>query len=155
VELRKQNTSASNLAPYPGDTASVEQMLFLAEEYKESSKLLLSRSRRGVPLSRAPYRLVALHAIELYLNALLLHTGTAPSAIRGLHHNLALRTEKAIASGLRLRERTAANLMALTASREYLVSRYGAELTSTTSQINRLTATLDEVAKKVRKFVCS
>ena len=34
-------------------------------------------------------------------------------------------------------------------NREYLVTRYGPEMTATTSQINRLTATLDEVANKV------
>jgi hypothetical protein len=151
VELSKQHTSQPH---YPGDAASVEQMLFLADEYKAASKLLLSCSRRGIPQSRAPCRLVALHAIELYLNALLLHSGIAPSAIRGLHHNLALRAEKAIASGLNLRARTAAHLMVLTTGREYLVSRYDAEMTSTTSQINRLTATLEEVEKKVRKIVC-
>ena len=153
VEHRKQDTSAPSHTPYPGDAASVEQMLLLANEYKESAQLLLPRGRHGVPQSRAPYRLVAIHAIELYLNALLLHAGTTPSAIRGLQHNLALRTDKAIERGLGLRARTAAHLRALTASREYLVSRYDAEMTSTSSQINRLTATLEEVAKKVRKFV--
>jgi hypothetical protein len=155
MERQRQAASPPSLAPYPGEAASVEQMLLLANEYKESAQVLLPRGRRGVPLSRAPYRLVAIHAIELYLNALLLHAGATPSAVRGLQHNLALRTEKAIATGLRLRARTAAHLKALTASREYLVSRYGAEMTSTTSQINRLTATLEEVAKKVEKLVRS
>jgi hypothetical protein len=38
-------------------------------------------------------------------------------------------------------------------NREYLVTRYGPEMTSTASQINRLTATLEEVAIKVTKVV--
>jgi hypothetical protein len=40
-------------------------------------------------------------------------------------------------------------------NREYLVTRYGAEMTSTVSQINRLTATLDEVANKVTAMIRS
>lgn len=38
-------------------------------------------------------------------------------------------------------------------SREYLITRYGPELASTLSQINRLSATLEEVATKVRLAV--
>jgi len=34
-------------------------------------------------------------------------------------------------------------------NREYLVTRYGPEMAATISQINRLTATLEEVANKV------
>jgi hypothetical protein len=48
-----------------------------------------------------------------------------------------------------LRELTLKHLGELSESREYLVTRYGPELASTASQINRLTATLGEVAKKV------
>ena len=38
----------------------------------------------------------------------------------------------------------------IASTREYLVTRYGPELTSTLAQLNRLAATLDEVAVKVR-----
>ncbi len=48
-----------------------------------------------------------------------------------------------------LRKLTAAHLQTLSANREYLITRYGPELAASASQINRLTATLDEVAKKV------
>ena len=37
----------------------------------------------------------------------------------------------------------------IASTREYLVTRYGPELTSTLAQLNRLAATLDEVASKV------
>lgn len=66
-----------------------------------------------------------------------------------MHHNLAARTELAIAYGLRLRKLTAAHLSAMDGNREYLVTRYGPEMAATVSQINRLTATLEEVASKV------
>jgi hypothetical protein len=89
----------------------------------------------------------------LYFNALLLHLGKEPSSVRGLQHDLAARAELAIESGLVLRKRTTAHLKAMAVSREYLVTRYGPELTSTLSQVNRLAATLDEVAAKVRVFI--
>jgi hypothetical protein len=46
-----------------------------------------------------------------------------------------------------------AHLESMTGKREYLVSRYGPEMAATVSQVNRLTATLDEVADKVAAFV--
>lgn len=97
----------------------------------------------------------AIHAIELYLNALLLFRGQETSRIRGLQHDLAARTEMAIANGLQLRKRTAAHLSAMAGNREYLVTRYGPEMTATISQINRLTATLDEVANKVAAMMAA
>jgi len=117
--------------------------------------LLLQLGRRGDPLSRAPGRLSAIHAIELYLNALLLFRGQETSRIRGLQHDLAARTEMAIANGLQLRKRTAEHLSAMAGNREYLVTRYGPEMTATISQINRLTATLDEVANKVSAMMAA
>jgi hypothetical protein len=104
-------------------------------------------------LSRAPCRLTAIQSIELYLNALLLHVGHEPSRIRGMQHDLFARTDLAIASGLHLRKRTAAHLSMMTGNREYLVTRYGPEMTATSSQINRLTATLEEVANKVTSMM--
>jgi hypothetical protein len=104
-------------------------------------------------LSRAPCRLAAIQAIELYLNALLLHIGHEASAIRGMQHDLAKRTDHATAAGLKLRKRTAQHLAAMVGSREYLVTRYGPEMTGTVSQINRLIASLEEVATKVTEIV--
>ena len=138
---------------YPGELATPQQIRRLADEYRQAAELLLSTGRRGDPLSRAPFRLAAIHAIELYLNALLLHRGHDPSAVRGLQHNLAVRTDRALAAGLRLRQRTAAHLKSMAANREYLVTRYGPEMTGTASQLNRLAATLSEVARKVAAII--
>ena len=104
---------------------------------------------RGDPASRAPYRNAAIHAIELYLNALLLRAGHPPSLIRGLRHDFSARADLAITCGLLFRRRTAAHLRMIAATREHLVTRYGPELTSTLTQLNRLAATLDEIATKV------
>jgi hypothetical protein len=127
--------------------------LRLAEEYRKAAQFLQQLARRGDPISRAPFRLSAIHAIELYLNALLLSGGHEQAYIRGLQHNLSARTRLAVAGGLRLRKRTMAHLESMTGKREYLVTRYGPEMAATVSQVNRLTATLDEVADKVAAFV--
>jgi hypothetical protein len=97
--------------------------------------------------------MTAIHAVELYLNAHLLHAGKQPSLIRGLQHDMAARTDLCVANGLILRKRTIDHLRAIAVNREYLVTRYGPELTSTLSQINRLAATLEEVAAKVSAVV--
>lgn len=143
----------SESSTYPGSSASVEEIMQLADEYCRAAQTLLEGGRRGNPLSRAPFRLCAVHAIELYLNALLLHHGEKPGQIRGRKHDLAERARLALESGLKLRERTADHLIKMTETREYVVSRYGPEMSSTLSQINRLEATLNEVGKKVAVIV--
>ena len=137
--------------PYPGKSATAEDVFLLAEEYRRAARALLGLGRTGAPLSRAPYRLTAIHAIELYLNALLLIEGMDAPRVRSLQHDLAARAKLALASGLALRSRTAAHLEAMEKGREYLVSRYGTDQESTLSQINRLHATLEEIGEKVRK----
>ncbi|MDG4889701.1 hypothetical protein [Mesorhizobium sp. WSM4887] len=134
---------------YPGELASPHQIRGLAEEYRKAAHLLLQLSRPGKPLTRAPFRLSAIHAIELYLTALLLQRGHAPDQIRKMQHDLSARTQHTLAAGLHLRTKTAAHLQTLSQNREYLITRYGPELAATTSQVNRLTATLEEVAVKV------
>ncbi|WP_095086206.1 hypothetical protein [Mesorhizobium sophorae] len=134
---------------YPGEEATAEQILELASEFKNAAVNLLALRRKRNALSLVPCRFAALHAIELYLNARLLLSGSDPKMVRGLHHDFAARTEKAVISGLVLRKRTADHLSQLTGNREYLVARYGPEMTTTLSQINRLMATLHEIATKV------
>jgi len=141
--------------PYPGAFASPSEVLQLATEYREAAELLATRGRRGRPISRAPYRLAAIHAVELYLNAFLLHSGLEHGRVRGLQHDLAARTDLSLECGLQLRKRTATHLRTMAAAREYLVSRYGPELSSSLSQLNRLSATLNEVAGKVGPIVSS
>ncbi len=134
---------------YPGALASPHDMWRLANEYRAAAHSLIQSGRRGHPLSWAPYRLAAIHAIELYLNALLLHGGCEPSAVRGMPPRFAGRIANAEACGLRLPKPTAAHLVSMAGSREYLVTRYGPEMTATMSQTNRLMATLEELADKI------
>ena len=134
---------------YPGEQATPAQLMQLAAEYHKAAEMLLTLGRRQKPLSRAPFRLTAIHAIELYLNAFLLHSRRSATTLRGLQHDFDARTNMATESGLVLRARTVAHLRSMDINREYLVVRYGPELASTSSQINRLMATLVEVAIKV------
>ncbi|AMX99011.1 hypothetical protein AB0V83_31430 [Mesorhizobium ciceri] len=140
---------------YPGELASAQQIHELAEEYRKAAALLVPLGRSGKPLSRAPFRLSAIHAIELYLTALLLHRGHEPDQIRKMHHDLAARAKHTVEAGLRLRAKTANHLQSLSQNREYLIIRYGPEMAATASQINRLTATLEEVAVKVTLLIAS
>jgi hypothetical protein len=134
---------------YPGELATPHQICQLADEYRKAAHHLLGLGRKGAPLSRAPFRFAAIHAVELYLNAFLLHGGREPAVIRGLQHNLTARANLAVESRLALRARTVAHLHSMAMNREYLVMRYGPETTATASEVNRLSATLDEVAAKV------
>jgi len=127
--------------------------VLLANEYRRAASALYALGRKGEPLSRAPYRLLAIHALELYLSAVLIHRGHAPTAVRGLQHDLATRAHLAAIAGLVLRKRTAAHLASLAMSREYVVTRYSPEAQCSLSQVNRLAATLEEVAAKVTLIV--
>ena len=137
---------------YPGETATPQQLVALASEYRRAAGTLLPNGRRGQPLSWAPYRLAAIHAVELYLNAYLLATGHAPSSVRGEHHNFASLAGRAIEAGLCLRKRTVRHLQELASSREYLASRYD-PTPRCVLHINGFDATLKEVGDKVTRFV--
>ena len=135
--------------PYPGASATPLELLALADEYRAAVALLDGLARPGQQCSRAPFRLVAIHAIELYLSAFLMSAGETAETIRSYGHNLAIRRERAIPHGLVLRLRTQAHLDLLSHKREYLVSRYGTDAMQDLSQPKRLAATLTEVANKV------
>lgn len=94
----------------------------------------------------------AIHAIELYLNAFLRHEGVTPEEIRGRLHDLA---EATFVDKLKLRKKTAQHLEAMTAKREYLISRYAPERAKEHTELTRLAATLAEVMKKVGKHLHS
>ncbi|WP_212524455.1 hypothetical protein [Actibacterium sp. MT2.3-13A] len=128
-------------------------IIALADEYRAAAGLLFQRARVGEPLSRAPARLCSIHAIELYLNAFLRHEGETPEKIRSYLHDLSERADPEVVGKLRLRKRTVSHLVGMSEKREYLIARYGPELASTHSEINRLLATLDEIASKVKKAV--
>ncbi len=137
-------------AAYPGDSASVGDILELAQQYKMAATVLGEHSPRGK--QHNPRRFLALHSIELHLNAFLLAKGLDSKAIRGLKHNIGERSRMAMDAGLILRRRTAEHLATLTSNREYLVIRYGPEMTATLTQVNRVMATLEELSKKVTKI---
>lgn len=138
---------------YPGDPATPQQLLALADEYRLAAGELQHLKRKRAPLSLAPFRLTAIHAIELYLSAMLLAHGRQPSEIRALGHDLLKRAELAQGSGLKLRKRTLEHLRSLCTNREYLVSRYAPEPHSAASHVNQLLATLNEVAAKTAAIV--
>lgn len=137
---------------FPGEAASPRQVAELANEYRIAAAALMGNGRRGAPLSWAPYRFMAIHAVELYLNAMLLKAGFSSVDLRRMHHDLASRTQLAVASKLNLRKRTLMHLQKLSETREYLTTRYDPEAPEV-SEVNRLAATLTEVAEKVTKFV--
>ena len=140
-------------AEYPGSAASAWQILMLAHEYRGSCLHLMARGHGVEPHQLSPARVLAIHAIELYLNALLLDAGETAQAVRGFQHDLGARATRATECGLVLRQKTADHLHRLTSGREYLTARYGPELCGTLSQLNRLTATLEEIAQKVTLLV--
>lgn len=131
--------------PYPGESATGEDILRLANAYREAA-LALSKETSV----RRPYYLLAIHAIELYLNALLRHEGRESSWVRGMHHDLTTRVQLAVEIGLQLRDDTKLHLATMHAKREYLIARYGPEtpLVSKPEQLERI---LNEVAKKVEE----
>lgn len=137
---------------YPGGAASVHDILELAGHYRTAAMLLGEHSPRRKQIAHAPRRFLALHSIELYLNAFLLAHGHDPKTMRG-QHDIGERARRAIADGLILRKRTAEHLETLSSNREYLVTRYGPEMTTTLSQVNRVMATLEELSLKVGKIV--
>ena len=140
---------------YPGELTRPHDLVKLADEYRKAARVIATLGRPRQPMSRAPYRLSAIHAVELYLSALLIHAGHEPARVRNLRHDFAARTDLALLCGLALRQRTVAHLRSLTGSREYLVSRYLPGGADSLSQLTRLAATLEEVAAKVTTFVAS
>jgi len=143
-------TSSAKVEIYPGETSTVEEILALADEFRRSAEALAGIRVKGKATATAPFRLLAIHAIELYLNAFLRSAGQPAPTIRGLQHNLAARLELIDTYGLVLRKRTRLHLATVSANREYLASRYDPDAT-TPSQLNQLQATLSEVRSKVLK----
>ncbi|NKJ40169.1 hypothetical protein [Rhizobium sp. SG570] len=146
----KSRPKPGNGPAYPGKAADVRRILDLAAQYRDAAKTLGEDVSK---LNHLPQRLLALHSIELYLDALLLANGLDRETVCGFERDLNARTRIAMDIGLVLRKRTAAHLATLSSSREYLAVSYGSETTATLSQINRVMATLDEVSLKVRRML--
>lgn len=134
--------------------AASPQLLFsLAEEYRLAALKLEGLARKRQPLSLAPFRFAAIHAIELYLSAVLLKGGETPDDILALRHDLRRRAEKAKEMGLVLGQRTFNHLGALHENREYPAARYGSGNLKSASPVNRLIATLKDVADKTKPII--
>lgn len=142
---------SSAAQPYPGEISQPLEILALAEEYRQAATALRGLLKAKQPLSTAPFRLCAIQAIELFLSSFLLQSGMKPSEIRALQHDMQRRAELARSNGLVLRKKTADHLETLANNREYLISRYEPALVTSVSEINRLIATMEEVANKVQK----
>ena len=135
------------------EPASAPEILRLAESYRVAAQAMRDSGSPGGRRASAPYRLLTIHALELYLNALLRHAGMDDRQVRGMGHSLAARAAKAEGVGLRLRPAAAAHLGTLTGRREYMLARYGPIEDAEVSEITRLAATLDEVARKTSELM--
>ncbi|MBW0367944.1 hypothetical protein [Ensifer adhaerens] len=133
-----------------GKSTGVRDVLDLATQYKAAAVKL---GENPSSPNHLPRRLLALHAIELYLDALLQAKGLDDEPIHNFQHDLGEPARRAGAAGLVLRKRTLAHLATLSSAQEYLIVRYAPELTSTLSQVNRVMTTLEEVSRKVPKMV--
>ncbi|MFO1091353.1 MAG: hypothetical protein U1E46_17405 [Hyphomicrobiales bacterium] len=139
--------------PYPGEKATAEDLLRLAAAYEAAAIKALDVKVRGRPHTRFPSHFLAIHAIELYLNSWLLHSGCEASEVRSLHHCLAERAARADKGGLKLRKRTITNLQEISSRREYVATRYAPDFGRHLPPETRLTATLQDVARKVRASI--
>lgn len=147
------DTSSSPRACDPGKTSEARQILALADAYANAAEQLLSH--KGKMLSKAPFRLAAIHAIELYLNAVLLAHGVAPKQVRGLQHDLSRRLAGAKDAGLKLDTRTANHIGKLSEAQEYLKARYAPDQIADLSPLNRLQRTLEVVRSQAPTLVNS
>jgi hypothetical protein len=133
--------------------ASAQEIMRLAEAYHRSGLALIEAGRGGDAVGRAPGRYCAIHAIELYLDAFLRAAGETPCRLRVHGHDLGRRAALAIGRGLDLRRKTALHLVQMSRQRDHLVVRYGPECLDAVCEINRLVASLTEIARKVRASV--
>lgn len=133
-----------------GKSTGVRDVLDLATQYKAAAVKL---GEAPSSPNHLPQRLLALHAIELYLDALLQAKGLDDEPIHNFQHDLGGPGRRAGAAGLVLRKRTLAHVATLSSAQEYLIVRYAPELASTLSQVSRVMTTLEEVSRKVPKMV--
>jgi hypothetical protein len=135
------------------NSADPEELLRLADSYRDAALALLRGAPAADPAARAPAGFCAVHAIELYLDAFLRRLGESPSRLRAQGHDLSRRAALAIARGLDLRRKTALHLVRLTRERAHRAHRYAPERLAAACEVNRLLASLEEVARKVRDAI--
>lgn len=138
---------------YPAVDASPLDLCRLADAYRAAAVAAADAVDHAAPHATAPVRLLALHAIELYLTAFLVSRGSTGADARRLGHDLRARADLAASAGLVLRRRTVDHLAEVGRDREYLALRYGPERLPRPFHANRLVSTLGEVAAKVSAAV--
>jgi hypothetical protein len=139
--------------PDPGSGASAAEIVRFAQAYHTSALMLIEAGRGREAVDRAPGRYCALHAIELYLDAFLRAAGEAPGRLRAHQHNFGMRAALAMERGLAIRRKTALHLVQLSRQREDLVVRYRPDCMDAICELNRLVASLEEIARKVRAAI--
>lgn len=144
----KPNPAAPDVPP-----SSHRELIELAASYAEAAEKLKELWKKGVPLSQAPFRFVAIHAIELYLNAYLETNDHDPKEIRGLQHDLQKKTNCAMADGLKLKLRTVKYLGKLTANADYTCARYKPASLKQPAPPSQLLAAMNDVKDKVAMAV--
>jgi hypothetical protein len=133
---------------YPGATASPQELLRLAQTYRQAAIQLNQLYAPGVPMSLAPMRLCAFHSVELFLAAYLREQGMLPTEVRAFRHDTAQMAGEAQKRGLGLKRKVQIRLQRVSDKREYLVSRYDPQQLRLL-EANAIFATLDELEKKV------
>lgn len=132
---------------YPGALAPPDQILRLAESYAEAARRLYAAPKPRTGLWHAPFRLCALHSIELYINAFLRFRGTAPDCVRARLHDC---WHAEFATVLDLRAGTRRHLQTILEHRDYLCVRYAPETARDWVPVNRVHASLSDIMAKSR-----
>ncbi|EFL88403.1 hypothetical protein [Ahrensia sp. R2A130] len=139
--------------PYPGDHETAQSLFALAQHYDAAALLVLPMRKKKNAASWAPFRFLSLHAVELYLNAALLHRGQTVADIRGLKHDLIARTDFAESKGLNLEASTVKHLQQTNAKRAYVASRYEAKPRFAPACPAHFEEALKDVAAKVKRML--
>jgi hypothetical protein len=140
---------------YPGSETTALQLKELAMHYADAACVFEKLPHTPKGLALVPFRLLAIHAIELTFNAVLVHNSVKAEEIRAMHHDLRAHMVMAETFGLKLRPKTVKHICDLTANREYLVHRYDPAESLRAGHLNRLIATLREVSKKTNQLLAA
>jgi len=133
--------------------SAAPDLIALANEYAKCANALNGLRKQNRRLQSAPHRFAALHAIDLYLNACLIHLGKGLKHTKSLQHNFYVKFELLELEGFVLKQRFKTYLKLLTDSGEYTQTRYSFHTVSDELSIPQLQALLREIAKKAKDFV--
>ena len=138
---------------YPGADARAEEVIRLANHYRGAANDLLRLVEEKGARRVAPCRLCAVHAIELYLNAFLLKLGHPPER----HPRQRPRPRRAGGARQRRRSRAPAADGDPPGDDDAMAASISCCATTRAwprlAPLNRLWATLDEIARKVTSAV--